>query len=339
MMVRKIRSIQPKAEFKKKMFKVLQKIAANKKLTKPVIYGIYGTKLTDEEKRFFSQNSCLGFILFARNIENKDQLKTLTNSLRDIMEGEILILIDQEGGRIARLKPPHWPSYPSGKHFSEIFKNDEILAKKEVFENFSRIAADLKEVGINVNCAPVLDILSKNTHQIIGDRAYGENAIQVAELGKAACDGLVSQEVFPVIKHIPGHGRSACDSHLELPKVDVSFKELKESDFVPFKILRNQKFAMTAHILYTAIDSTNCATTSKSVISVIRDEIGFKNILMSDDISMKALGGSFSSRTTSILNAGCDLILHCNGNMEEMIEINSVLPNLNDRFWNNFIAD
>lgn len=319
------------------MPKILHKISSNRKLTKPVIYGIGGTELSDAEKSFFSQNSCLGFILFSRNIIDKSQLKTLTNSLREVMDGEIMLLIDQEGGRVARLAKPIWPSYPSGKHYADIYASNPALAKKELFENFSKIGDDLNEVGINVNCAPVLDILNAQTHQVIGDRAYGQNAIQVAELGKQVCAGLLCKEVYPVIKHIPGHGRSTCDSHFELPKVSCSLQELRESDFIPFKMLNDQKFAMTAHILYSAIDVNNCATTSKLVISMIRNEIGFKNILMSDDVSMKALGGSFGKRTAAILDAGCDIILHCNGNMPEMIEINAALPNLTDKFWNNFV--
>lgn len=315
---------------------LLQKIADNKNLTKPVIYGISGTVLLEEEKMFFKKNSCIGFILFARNITDKNQLKNLTTSLRELMQGEVLILIDQEGGRVARMKEPHWKCYPTGEFFADLFKKNEEQAKEALFKNFAEIAADLKEVGINVDCAPVLDVLSPKTHQVIGDRAYGSNPNQVAILGRKVCEGLLSKEVYPVIKHIPGHGRGSADSHLELPIVDASIEELRKIDFAPFKELRDQKFAMTAHILYKAIDEKNCATTSKTAINLIRNEIGFKNILMSDDVSMKALKGSFVEKTTAILNAGCDLILHCNGNMAEMQEINSALPNLTDEFWSKF---
>jgi beta-N-acetylhexosaminidase len=319
------------------MSQLLQKIANNKKLFKPVIYGIKGTSLNDEEKYFFSKNSCIGFILFSRNIVDKIQLKNLTDSLRELMEGEVLILIDQEGGRVARLAPPIWNAYPAGKYFADLYQQNPHNAKQKLFENYAQIARDLVEVGINVDCAPVLDVLNPKTHKVIGDRAFGENPHQVAELGIEVCKGLLSCGVYPVIKHIPGHGRGACDSHLELPIVDASLQELREVDFAPFKALNSQKFAMTAHILYNAIDKNNCATISKNAIDLIRHEIGFENILMSDDISMKALTQSFAVKTKAILEAGCDLVLHCNGEMAEMLEINSALPNLNENFLEKFI--
>jgi beta-N-acetylhexosaminidase len=315
---------------------LLKEISKNKNLCKPVIYGIKGPQLSDEEKYFFSKNSCLGFILFARNIIDKQQVKELTKSLRELMNGEVLILIDQEGGRVARLKPPIWKSYPTGQYFAEIYKDDQQLACKLLKQNFAEIADELVEVGINVDCAPVLDILNEKTHQVIGDRAYGNNPTQVAKLGRSVCEGLLSKGVYPVIKHIPGHGRGASDSHLELPIVSASLAELRDSDFAPFKELNDQKFAMTAHILYEAIDKINCATISSQAIKIIRQEIGFKNILMSDDVSMKALKQSFAIRTKMILEAGCDLVLHCNGEMQEMQEINSALNQFTDDFWIRF---
>lgn len=315
---------------------LLKKIAQNKKVTKPVIYGVSGTSLTDEEKYFFSKNGTLGFIVFARNIEDPIQLRKLTNSLREIMEGEVLILVDQEGGRVARLKEPNWKKYPTGQYFSDLYQTNKEDARQELFKNFQEIARDLKEVGINVDCAPVLDILTEKTHQVIGDRAYGSKAEQVADLGLKVCEGLLSEEVYPVIKHIPGHGRGTSDSHLELPIVDATLEELRASDFVTFQKLRDQKFAMTAHILYSAIDKINCATISKTAIKLIREEIGFQNILMSDDVSMKALKGTFFEKSQAILEVGCDIVLHCNGKMEEMSEINSALPNLTDKFRERF---
>ncbi|MBU6139972.1 MAG: beta-N-acetylhexosaminidase [Proteobacteria bacterium] len=317
---------------------LLQKISENKKISKPVIYGIAGASLSDEEKYFFAKNAGLGFIIFSRNIVDKNQLKKLTDSLREVMDGEILVLVDQEGGRVARMNEPNWKKYPAGKYFADLYATNPEKAREALFKNFQEIGRDLNEVGINVNCAPVLDILTEKTHQVIGDRAYGNNAAQVADLGRKVCEGLLSQNVFPVIKHIPGHGRGTSDSHLELPVVEASISELRATDFVTFQQLRDQKFAMTAHILYTAIDKINCATTSPTAIQLIREEIGFKNILMSDDVSMKALKGNFSEKTKAILDAGCDLVLHCNGKMEEMREINSVLPNLSDKFWNRFLA-
>ena len=320
------------------MYSLLQKISQNKKVTKPVIYGVSSTSLTDEEKYFFAKNGALGFILFARNIENKIQLKKLTDSLREVMDGEILVLVDQEGGRVARMKEPHWNKYPAGQYFADLYETNPEAAREALFKNFQEIGRDLNEVGINVDCAPVLDILTAKTHQVIGDRAYGKNAEQVADLGRKVCEGLLSQNIFPVIKHIPGHGRGTSDSHLELPIVNASLAELRATDFITFQKLRDQKFAMTAHILYTAIDKINCATNSPTAIKMIREEIGFENILMSDDISMKALRGSFSEKSKRILAAGCDLVLHCNGEMLEMAEINSALPNLDEKFWNRFLA-
>lgn len=317
---------------------LLTKIAQNKKVIKPVIYGVSGTKLTDEEKYFFAKNGPIGFIVFARNIEDKAQLKNLTDSIREVMEGEVLVLVDQEGGRVARMKEPHWKKYPTGQYFADLYTSNKEQAREALFKNFAEIATDLREVGINVDCAPVLDILTDKTHDVIGDRAYGKTPQQVADLGRKVCEGLLSKEVYPVIKHIPGHGRGTSDSHLELPTVDASLEELRATDFIPFKELRDQKFAMTAHILYTAIDQKNCATVSPTAIKLIREEIGFKNILMSDDVSMKALKGTFAEKSRAILNAGCDLVLHCNGKMEEMTEINSALPNLDEKFWEKFVS-
>jgi beta-N-acetylhexosaminidase len=331
MIEKKIQLIPQKGNYKI-MTNLLKKIVENKKIFKPVIYGIEGINLTDQEKYFFSKNSCLGFILFARNIVDKTQLKNLTDSLRELMDGEVLILIDQEGGRVARLAPPVWQTYPTGEYFAEIYQKNKSEAITKLKENFTNIANDLVEVGINVNCAPVLDVLSQETHHVISNRAYGSDPIQVAELGLAVCQGLLSKNVFPVIKHIPGHGRGACDSHLELPKVNCSLTELIKKDFYPFKALNDQKFAMTAHILYQAIDSEKCATVSSKVINIIRDEIGFKNILMTDDLSMKALKSSFADRTKNAIDSGCDIILHCNSKMDEMLEISQSLKTFDENF-------
>lgn len=312
----------------------LNKVKENKNIKSPVIFGFSSTKLTDEEKSFFKEVGPIGFILFKRNIEDKQQVKSLTDSLRQLMGGEVLILIDQEGGRVARLNEPHWRKYPTGEYFSKLYDEDKEKAKKELFDNFQNIANDLVEVGINVDCAPVLDVLSEKTHDVIGDRAYGDTPKKVSELGQVVCDALLSKDVYPVIKHIPGHGLGACDSHLELPIVEECLENLKNNDFIPFKDLKNQKFAMTAHIKYTEIDKNNCTTMSKTAIDLIRNEIGFKNILMSDDLSMKALDGSFANRTKKTLESGCDLILHCNGDMKEMKEIYTELPKISQNLLN-----
>ena len=317
---------------------LLKEISANKKIKNPVIYGFSGKALTDQEKYFFSKSGPIGFIVFARNIEDKSQLKSLTNSLKELMEGEVLILVDQEGGRVARMTEPQWKKYPAGQHFADLYLQNPEQAREAIYKNFQEIADDLIEVGINVDCAPVLDILTEKTHQVIGNRVYGNNAAQVADLGRKVCEGLLSRGVFPVIKHIPGHGRGTSDSHLELPVVETSLDELRKTDFAPFQKLNDQKFAMTAHVLFTSIDKENCATVSPDAIKIIRQEIGFKNILMSDDLSMKALKGSFVEKTKAVINAGCDLVLHCNGDMQEMSEIDSALPRISDDFWGRFVA-
>lgn len=283
---------------------------------KPVIFGCSGTSLTEEEKDFFKKHQPYGFIIFARNIENPNQLKALVNDLKNTVKHEFVpILIDQEGGRVARLKPPYFPEFPCCGSF-ESMPNSE----QEAFDNALKIANELTAVGINVDCAPMLDVRQPNAHDIVGDRAFSEDPQIVAKLGRAFMEGLKKGGVLPVIKHIPGHGRAMADSHFELPRVTASYNEL-QTDFFPFKELSDAAYAMTAHIIYEAIDPKNCATQSKKVIDVIRNQIGFKGLIMTDDLSMKALSGSFTDRVKKSLDAGCDIILHCNGNMLEMIEI------------------
>ena len=309
---------------------LLINLANNPLAKKPVIYGIAGETLTYEEYQFFQQNGCLGFILFARNIKNKNQVKQLTSQLKQVLQGDPLILIDQEGGRVSRLNPAEWPQFPSASYFACLYQQNKPLALQATQENFYQIGLALKELGINVNCAPVLDILTQYTHQIIGNRSFGENPQQVSDLAQFACQGLLQANILPVIKHIPGHGRATSDSHLELPLVDASLSELQTTDFLPFTALNQQKLAMTAHILYSQLDSQNCGTVSNKVINIIRQQIGFNNILITDDLSMKALQNSVSNNAICALQAGCDVVLHCNGNMLEMQEINQVLPNVSD---------
>jgi beta-N-acetylhexosaminidase len=309
---------------------LFSQISQNQKINKPVIYGCCGLYLTDAEKYFFENSGAIGFILFNRNIRDKAQVKALVASLKEIMNGEVLILIDQEGGRVQRLKGDDWQDYPPAKKFADLYLENQDHSKKLCYENYSQISQDLTELGINVNCVPLLDILTPATHNVIGNRAFGDNAMQVIDLAKQVCNACLDNKVYPVIKHIPGHGRGTCDSHLELPSVCTSLEELTETDFLPFRELKDQKLAMTAHILYTAIDDKFPATISKKAIDLIRNQIGFKNILMSDDISMEALKGDVASRSEAALKAGCDLILHCNGKMEEMLMIDSTLPNFNN---------
>lgn len=285
-------------------------------MTKPLIFGCSTTTLTAEEKSFFAKHQPFGFIIFARNIENPAQLKSLITELKNSVEHEPEILVDQEGGRVQRLTTPHWPKHPATATYT---------TTEAAFAGAKQIALELAEVGFTVNCAPMLDVRAPEAHDIIGDRAFSTDPQIVATLGKAFAEGLVAGGIKPVIKHIPGHGRATCDSHHDLPRVCASREQL-EIDFAPFKALADAPYAMTAHIIYEAIDAQNCATQSSAVIDLIRNEIGFKGLIMTDDLSMKALEGSFAERTEKSLAAGCDLILHCNGNMAEMVEIAEALP-------------
>ena len=289
----------------------------------PVIFGISGTVLSADEREFFAKIRPYGYILFARNCENPAQIKELTLSLQEISgQGRGLpILIDQEGGRVARLKPPHFPEFPPAAYFAKIAETDLEAAKIATYDNARKIADMLLELGITVNCAPLADIPVAGANDIIGDRAFGDNPAQVIALARAFADGLIAGGVTPVLKHIPGHGRAVADSHMELPVVNTSLEELRKTDFVPFKALADLPMAMTAHVLFTAIDPQNMATVSPAAIRLIREEIGFKGVLMSDDLSMKAMRGSFSERARAVLSAGCDLVLHCNGDMAEMKQV------------------
>jgi beta-N-acetylhexosaminidase len=284
------------------------------------ILGCAGPALSREEIAFFRDVKPWGFILFARNVESPAQVKALVDALRDTVgRPDAPVLIDQEGGRVQRLKPPHWPLYPPGRAYGRIAGNDPLL-KREITRLGARlIAHDLASLGINVDCVPVLDVPDPSGHEIIGDRAYGETPEEVAYLGRAAAEGLIAGGVLPVIKHIPGHGRARADSHLELPVVDASFEELDARDFAPFRVLSDMPMAMTAHVIYSAIDKKRPATTSKTAMrKVIRGVIGYDGLVMSDDLSMKALSGDFRDRARQSIAAGCDVVLHCNGDMAEM---------------------
>ncbi len=281
------------------------------------ILGCSGLKLTAEEQAFFRDVRPWGFILFGRNIDTPDQVRRLTAALRETVGREDApILIDQEGGRIQRLGPPHWPAYPTGRAYGELPAD----RRREVTRLGARlIAHDLAELGINVDCVPVLDVPDPDGHEIIGDRAYGDTPEDVALLGRAACEGLIAGGVLPIVKHIPGHGRAKADSHLELPVVEAAFEDLDARDFAPFRALSDMPMAMTAHVIYAAIDATQSATTSEAVFErVIRGAIGFDGLVMCDDLSMKALSGPLEERAALSLAAGCDVVLHCNGDMAEM---------------------
>lgn len=284
------------------------------------ILGCAGPELTAAEKDFFRAADPLGFIVFARNLADPEQVKRLTGDLRaTVGRPDAPILIDQEGGRVARLKAPHWRHPPPAERFGAIAATDRARAAEAVRLNHELMAGELRDLGINVDCAPLVDVRMVGAHDIIGDRAFGTDPYLVADLGRAAAEGLLAGGVMPIIKHIPGHGRAMVDSHLDLPRVDTDFDTLAETDFVPFRALHDIPWAMTAHIVYSALDPDQPATLSRTVIAeVIRGEIGFSGLLLSDDLSMKALKGGLDELAQASLEAGCDVVLHCNGEMAEM---------------------
>ena len=287
--------------------------------SKAVIFGCAGLELSPEEVAFFTKTQPIGFILFARNCDTPKQVQDLTQQLRDCIQSkDALILIDQEGGRVCRLKPPHWRHPPAAQVFAQLAERDLGLACEALTLNVRLIGQELRELGINVDCLPVLDIPEEGADSVIGDRAYGRDVDQIAALGRTACSALMHEGILPVIKHIPGHGRATVDSHKALPIVDTEHAELSQIDFMPFKVLADMPLAMTAHVIYSAIDADKCATISPKVINdIIRGEMGFEGVLVSDDISMKALRGTPAENALEALEAGCDLALHCNGTFEE----------------------
>ncbi len=296
-------------------------------MTRACIFGLSGTELSAEERAFFTEVQPVGFILFRRNIDTPGQVRALTESLKACVERPPLILIDQEGGRVRRLRPPHWPDYPPAAHYREFAHSPE--EERELVRLGARLMAyDLRDLGINVDCAPVLDVPQPGAHDIIGDRAYGTTRETVAVMGRAACEGFLAGGVLPVVKHIPGHGRAGADSHAALPIVDTPYDEIVASDFYPFQICADMPLAMTAHVLYRAIDKKHPATTSKKAMRLIRDVIGFDGAIMCDDLSMNALSGNLSRRARESLRAGCDLLLHCNGSLPQMVEVAAETPRL-----------
>ncbi len=294
------------------------------------IYGCAGTSLTQEERAFFREAQPWGFILFGRNVVDREQVRALCAALRETVgDARAPILIDQEGGRVARLKPPMWRARPPAARFGEIYAEHHDAALEAVYLNARLIAHDLCEVGINVDCAPVLDVPVAGADAVIGDRAFALDPAAIIDLGRAQIEGLIEGGVLPVMKHMPGHGRANADSHLALPRVATEAEELSATDFVTFRSLNTCPIAMTAHVVYETIDPQRPATTSPKVIrDVIRGEIGFDGLLISDDLSMNALDGPLSVRTKAALFAGCDVVLHCNGKMDEMREVASEMKEL-----------
>lgn len=297
-------------------------------MTLPLIFGCLGPTLTPEERELFRATDPLGFILFGRNVVDPQQVRKLVDDMRaSVGRADAPVLIDQEGGRVARLKPPHWRKAPPAGKIGAIVASRGLEAACEAACLNSRLLADeLLALGIDVDCAPVVDVPIPEAHGIIGDRAYSADASIVGTIARAAAEGFLAGGVLPVIKHIPGHGRALADSHEDLPVVEASRAVLDGSDFAAFKPLADMPWAMTAHVVYTAIDDERPATTSPRMVSeIIRRHIGFEGVLVSDDLSMKALKGDLASRARASISAGCDLVLHCTGVYDEMKEVATVL--------------
>lgn len=283
------------------------------------ILGCAGTVLTGEERTFFRDADPWGFILFKRNIDAPEQVLALTTALRECVgRSDAPILVDQEGGRVQRMGPPHWPAYPPGRAYGALSANDPLTRREAVRLGARLMAHDLRAVGINVDCVPVADVPAPGGHDVIGDRAYADTADEVATLARAAAEGLLAGGVLPVIKHIPGHGRASADSHHELPRVDTSLEEMDATDFAPFRTLSDMPMSMTAHVVYSATDPRHAATLSRKVIKhVIRERLGFDGLIMTDDLGMKALAGDLETLAAKALKAGCDMNLHCSGRLDE----------------------
>ena len=294
------------------------------------IYAPAGLELTDDEWAFFRDAEPAGFIIFKRNCEDPQQLLGLTDSLRDLTgRADLPILIDQEGGRVARMKPPAWPAFPPAGNFARLYEAAPSSAIEAVRSNARGLALMLRSCGVNVNCLPLLDVRQEGASDIIGDRALGSDPMQVAALGRAVLDGMASAGVVGVIKHIPGHGRAMVDSHKELPVVTASAEEL-EIDLEPFERLSWAPMGMTAHVVYTAWDPDRPSSMSPTVIGdIIRGRIGFDGWLMSDDLGMEALSGGFGNRAAGVVAAGCDAALHCSGKLDEMLAVASAVPAMN----------
>jgi beta-N-acetylhexosaminidase len=301
--------------------------------TRAFITGVSGTELGAEEREFIRAARPWGFILFKRNIETPSQVVQLVRDLREAAdEPDAPILIDQEGGRVQRLGPPHWPVYPPGAVFGTLYDIDPALGLFAARLSARLIAADLFELGVTVDCLPLADVPVAGADAVIGNRAYGTEPAKVAAIARAVTEGLEQGGILPVLKHIPGHGRATADTHFRLPVVDTAKAELQRTDFAAFRPLAELPMAMTAHVVFSALDPAHPATTSATIIEqVIRGVIGFQGLLMSDDVSMNALAGSIAERTRAIVTAGCDMVLHCNGKLDEMREVARETPELSGK--------
>ncbi len=294
------------------------------------ITGVSGLVLTDEERAFLREQRPWGFILFKRNVDTPTQVARLVEEFRqNVGRSDAPVLIDQEGGRVQRLGPPHWPLYPPGAVFGSLYEGDPADGLRTAWLSSRLIAADLADLGITVDCLPLADVPVPGADAVIGNRAYGTSPDKVAAIARAVTDGLSDGGILPILKHIPGHGRATADSHMGLPTVDTPREELARTDFEAFRQLADLPMAMTAHVVFSALDAAQPATTSATIIAdVIRGAIGFQGLLMSDDVSMNALSGSIAERTAAIVAAGCDMVLHCNGKLDEMREVASRTPEL-----------
>ncbi len=292
----------------------------------PAFLGLAGAALSSDERAFFREAEPAGYILFKRNCVDRPRLRALTDELRALAgRDDLAILIDQEGGRVARLTPPIWPAFPAGARFDALYEVSPIAGLQAAKLNASAIAVLLREAGITVDCLPLLDVRCPGAHDIIGDRALGSDPLRVGSLGRMVLDGLREGGVVGVVKHVPGHGRAMADSHAELPVVDAAADEL-ETDLAPFVALADAPMAMTAHVLYPAWDAARCASLSPTIIAdIIRGRIGFDGLLMSDDLGMKALAGGFAERAAQVIAAGCDIALHCSGDLGEMAAVADAL--------------
>src|SRR4051812_14496972 len=294
------------------------------------ITGVSGLELSATEREFIRGERPWGFILFKRNVETPGQVSDLVDELRNCLgEADAPVLIDQEGGRVARLAPPHWPVYPPGATFGALYDLDKALGLAAARLSARLIAADLTDLGVTVDCLPLADVPVAGADAVIGNRAYGTEPAKVAAIARAVTEGLEQGGVLPVLKHIPGHGRATADTHFRLPEVETPRTELEKTDFAAFQPLADLPMAMTAHVVFSALDAAHPATTSATIITqVIRGVIGFQGLLMSDDVSMNALSGSIAERTRAIFAAGCDMVLHCNGKLDEMREVVAETPEL-----------
>ncbi|MEM8975370.1 MAG: beta-N-acetylhexosaminidase [Pseudomonadota bacterium] len=305
-----------------------------------MIVGLAGPTLQKEEAAFLQEVRPAGLIIFARNVQDPDQLRRLIKDARSALaEPDCLVLVDQEGGRVQRLRRPHWTALPAAARYGKAYCEAPERALQMLAQVSSLCAAELRDVGINTNCAPCLDLPINGAHDVIGDRAYGRSPSEIARFGQTVAESFMNAGVLPVMKHVPGHGRAMVDSHKQLPVVHTKWSDLNETDIEPFRLLNHVPAAMTAHVVYSDIDPEAPATTSKTVIAnVIRDEIGFDGLLMSDDLSMSALKGTISERAAAVRGAGCDLVLHCNGNLEEMRAAADQAGNLSGRSEERFRA-